>query len=40
MDQHSKRSHPNKAVDVIVCQTFWIAFGSRAIGAMQSRFRL
>ena len=33
MDQHSKRSHPNKAVDVIVCQTFWIAFGSRAINS-------
>ena len=29
IDQHSKRSHPNKAVDVVVCQTFWIDSGSR-----------
>src|SRR5229473_7971394 len=25
IDQHSLRSHPNKAVDVVVCQTFWKA---------------
>jgi len=25
MDQHSKRSHPNKAMDAVICQTFWIA---------------
>src|SRR2546425_3812940 len=24
-DQHSKRSHPNKAMDAVICQTFWIA---------------
>ena len=33
IDQHSKRSHPNKAVDVVVCQTFWIDFGSRFINS-------
>jgi hypothetical protein len=26
IDQHSSRSHPNKAVDVVVCQTSWINF--------------
>ena len=26
IDQRSKRSHPNKAVDVVVCQSFWIDF--------------
>src|SRR6266436_6753141 len=31
IDQHSLRSHPNKAVDVVVCQTSWIDFGSRFI---------
>jgi hypothetical protein len=31
MDQHMIRSHPNKAVDVVVCQTSWIDFGSRFI---------
>src|SRR5712692_2944622 len=31
IDQHSLRSHPNKAVDVVVCQTFQIALGFRAI---------
>jgi hypothetical protein len=31
IDQRSKRSHPNKAVDVVVCQSFWIDFGSRFI---------
>src|SRR5208283_5405548 len=30
IDQQSKRSHPNKAVDVVVCQTFRIDSGSRA----------
>ena len=30
IDQHSFRSHPNKAVD-IVCQTFWIALGSHQL---------
>jgi hypothetical protein len=33
MDQHMIRSHPNKAVDVVVCQTFWIDFGSRFINS-------
>ena len=31
MDQHMIRSHPNKAVDVVVCQTSWIDSGSRFI---------
>src|SRR6266849_9886200 len=31
IDQRSLRSHPNKAVDVVVCQSFWIDFGSRFI---------
>jgi hypothetical protein len=31
MDQRSLRSHPNKAVDVVVCQTSWIESGSRFI---------
>jgi hypothetical protein len=31
VDQRSKRSHPNKAVDVVVCQTSCIDFGSRFI---------
>ena len=31
IDQRSLRSHPNKAVDVVVCQTSWIDFGSRFI---------
>ena len=31
IDQHSLRSHPNKAVDVVVCQTSWIESGSRFI---------
>src|SRR5216683_6957772 len=31
IDQHSLRSHPNKAVDVVVCQTSWIDSGSRFI---------
>src|ERR1051325_1042472 len=31
IDQHSKRSHPNKAVDVVVYQTFWIDVSSRFI---------
>ena len=29
MDQQSKRSHPNKAVDVVACQTFQITLGFR-----------
>jgi len=33
MDQHILRSHPNKAVDVVVCQSFWIDFGSRFINS-------
>ena len=33
MDQHMMRSHPNKAVDVVVCQTFWIAFGCHTINS-------
>src|SRR6266853_6377582 len=33
LDQALMRSHPNKAVDVVVCQTFSIALGSRAINA-------
>src|ERR1039458_2017998 len=42
IDQHSKRSHPNKAVDVVVCQTFWIDSGSRFIysgPALQNKSR-
>jgi hypothetical protein len=31
IDQHSLRSHPNQAVDVVVCQSFWIDSGSRFI---------
>ena len=31
IDQRSLRSHPNKAVDVVVCQTSWIESGSRFI---------
>src|SRR5260370_4622476 len=31
IDQHSLRSHPNKAVDVVVCQTSCIDSGSRFI---------
>ncbi len=30
IDQRSLRSHPNKAVDVVVCQTSWIDSGSRS----------
>jgi hypothetical protein len=33
MDQHMIRSHPNKAADVVGCQTFWIDFGSRFINS-------
>jgi hypothetical protein len=33
IDQHSKRSHPNQAVDVVVCQTFRKAFGSRVLNS-------
>jgi hypothetical protein len=33
IDQHSKRSHPNKAVDVVVCTTSWIDSGSRFINS-------
>src|SRR5260370_11843711 len=33
IDQRSKRSHPNKAVDVVVCPTFWIDSGSRFINS-------
>src|SRR5439155_12268805 len=33
IDQHSKRSHPNKAVDVVVCQTSCIDSGSRYINS-------
>jgi len=33
IDQHSLRSHPNKAVDVVVCQTSWIDSGSRFINS-------
>jgi hypothetical protein len=33
VDQHSKRSHSNKAVDVVVCQTSWIDSGSRFINS-------
>jgi len=33
IDQHSKRSHPNKAVDVVVCQTSCIDSGSRFINS-------
>jgi hypothetical protein len=33
IDQHSPRSHPNKAVDVVVCQTSWIESGSRFINS-------
>ena len=33
MDQHMIRSHPNKAVDVVVCQTFWIDTGSRFLNS-------
>jgi len=33
IDQHSSRSHPNKAVDVVVCQTSWIDSGSRFINS-------
>ena len=29
IDQRPLRSHPNKAVDVVVCQTSWIDSGSR-----------
>jgi hypothetical protein len=31
IDQRSERSHPNKAVDVVVCQTSGIESGSRSI---------
>jgi hypothetical protein len=31
IDQRVLRSHPNKAVDVVVCQTFRIESGSRFI---------
>src|SRR6266404_5516972 len=31
IDQRSIRSHPNKAVDVVVCPTSWIDSGSRFI---------
>ena len=33
IDQRSLRSHPNKAVDVVVCQTSWIDSGSRFINS-------
>src|SRR5947209_586120 len=33
IDQHSLRSHPNKAVDVVVYQIFWRTFGCRAINS-------
>jgi hypothetical protein len=33
IDQRSKRSHPNKAVDVVVCQISWIESGSRFINS-------
>jgi hypothetical protein len=33
LDQPVLRSHPNKAVDVIVCQTFSIAFGFRVVNS-------
>ena len=33
IDQRSKRSHPNKAVDVVVCQIFWIDSGARFINS-------
>ena len=33
IDQRSLRSHPNKAVDVVVCQTSWIDSGSRFISS-------
>src|SRR6266478_9574728 len=33
IDQHSLRSHPNKAVDVVVCQTSWIDSASRFINS-------
>src|ERR1700724_3626426 len=33
IDQHSARSHPNKAVDVVVCQTSWIDSGSRFLNS-------
>jgi len=33
IDQRSKRSHPNKAVDVVVCQTSGIDSGSRFINS-------
>jgi hypothetical protein len=29
IDQRSKRSHPNKVMDVVVCQTSWVDSGSR-----------
>jgi hypothetical protein len=34
IDQRSLRSHPNKAVDVVVCQTSWIDFGSHFINSV------
>ena len=33
MDQHMMRSHPNKAVDVVVCPNSWIDSGSRFINS-------
>jgi hypothetical protein len=33
IDQRSERSHPNKAVDVVVCQTSCIDSGSRFINS-------
>jgi hypothetical protein len=33
IDQRSKRSHPNKAVDVVVCPTSRIDSGSRFINS-------
>ena len=33
MDQHMIRSHPNKAVDVVVCPNSWIDSGSRFINS-------
>jgi hypothetical protein len=33
IDQRSLRSHPNKVVDVVVCQTSWIDSGSRFINS-------
>jgi len=34
LDQALKRSHPNKAVDVVACQTFQIILGFRAMACL------